>query len=342
MAQLASARGLGPRGRRFESFHPDHLILREMNNAEKSPRYVERIQRAGSKIGAGVLLAGLAIATWNIFDKSGDVQKAEPVTPIPGLADNTHRQLSWNMHNEAGDRWRQIKNLINTKDLDAVSLQEVNRDDFEKLTKKIPDHYMTYALADAKSSPTSGGYGNMIITKQKPKDIDSISLDGSKFWSGVGHTALGFAQDVAYADTGLDNAGKGFQADRSALALTVPVQHGSDQRDVRVITSHIAGDPQVHNDQLSKLLKFVDQQSSKASSTIFCGDLNDVPENIIPKFAEIGFITPETKGTWAGPSHKTIDYCAYKPGDTLGLGKVNVLPEKTDHYALSGIWTSRE
>ncbi len=28
VAQLASARGLGPRGRRFEPFHPDQIIIK--------------------------------------------------------------------------------------------------------------------------------------------------------------------------------------------------------------------------------------------------------------------------------------------------------------------------
>ncbi len=288
-----------------------------------------------------VLIGGLSIAAWQLFDKSGDVEKIEPIHPKQQEIDETHRQLSWNMHNEAAKRWRQINTLIQEKDLDVAVLQEVSRKDFKKLASRLPDFYVTYAMADAKSKPDEGGYGNLIISKQKPRDVKGLSLTGSKFLSGVVHTVTGLTQDAAYANTKLSQTGKGFQADRSALAMTLSVRRGEELEDVRVITSHIAGDERVHDEQFSDLLDFVRKETAPNRPTVFCGDLNSTPENVIPNFAELGFITPETGGTWTGPSNRTIDYCAYKPNEVFGLGKVAILPEKTDHYALLGTWTTR-
>ncbi len=311
----------------------------EFDNREEQP---ERRHGLRDKIAVGLLLGGIAIASWHIFDKSGDVEKISPIKPQITAVDDEYRQISWNMHNETSKRWRQINNLIDENNLDAVALQEVSSEDFKELASKLPDMYATFVMADAKSNATKGGYGNVILSKHKPEQIKSISLSGSKFIGGILHTATGFVEDVAFADTTLENTGKGFQADRSALAVTLPIAQGGKEQGIRVITSHIAGDERVHDEQLGKLIKFVDSQSSDGRPTVFCGDLNDIPENIIPEFAKIGFITSETKGTWTGPSNRTIDYCSYSPEDKLGLGRVSVLDAPhTDHYPLLASWEAR-
>lgn len=290
-----------------------------------------------------VALTGVALVSWQLFDKSGDIEKVIPTKPIPEEIDQHHNQLSWNMRLETSRKSRQIEKLIKAHQIDVAMLQEVKKEDLKSLSQQLPNMYITFVMADLKSNTKDGGFGNALITRQEPKDTKSKSFPGSGFLSGITLTSVAMAEGGASLDVdGMKEAKDVWQADRSAVATTISVRQNDKREDVRVITSHIAGNEKVHEKQLKGLLGFIETEVKQGRPTIFCGDLNDSPENIIPRFAEIGFITPTTGGTWAGPSHNTIDYCAYNSGTVLGLGTVAVLNEpKTDHYPLVGSWTSR-
>jgi endonuclease/exonuclease/phosphatase family metal-dependent hydrolase len=167
-------------------------------------------------------------------------------------------------------------------------------------------------------------------------------MDGPGFLSGIIYTIPGLRQDVAQAKTDFKNTKKPWKSDRSAIALTVGIGQGSGSSGIRIINSHIDGDPRVHNKQFSKLTSFIKNQSKEGRPTIFCGDLNSPPEIVIPAMAEIGFITPQTGSTQIPPKSNVLDYCSYTTSETLGLANVKVLDKPhTDHYPMLIEWQNR-
>ena len=294
--------------------------------------------------GAVVLAAVVGGGAWSYFDRSGEVEVTKPTKPIPENINPYHVQLSWNMFNQTDKRWKQVRSLIRKYQVDVAMLQEVSHADSQKIGERFPEMHKTFVMADKKSQPANGGYGNLLITSQKPRDIKSISLSGSSIIEGSTQTAAAGVKYAYYLGESDQSPDDEWQADRSAVAATISVRQGEELKDIRVITGHIAGNEKVHDKQLDSLLKFVKDETKEDRPTIFCGDLNDTPENVIPRFASIGFITPQTAGTWAGESHNTIDYCSYTTGGAvLGLGSVAVLnePYVTDHHSLVGAWTTR-
>lgn len=296
-------------------------------------------------IGKRAILALGAIGVASVFmlapslEESGSFSQTGPASPRAGEIDRKHVQLSWNMHNETKERSKQIKNLIEANDVDAALLQEVSKDDFEYLAKRMADYYSTFVMADNMSNPRDGGFGNVIITKQKPRDIKTTSMDGPGFLSGIIYTIPGLRQDVAQAKTNFENTKKPWKSDRSSVALTIDVGQGNKTTDLRIINSHIDGDQRVHAKQFSKLTAFIKNQSKKGRPTIFCGDLNSSPDAVIPAMTEIGLITPQTDPTQIPPESKVLDYCSYTTSNILGLAEVNVLRKPhTDHYPLISEW----
>ncbi len=311
--------------------------MNQIGNEQISSQEKKRKKPLKTMFAIGAIATAFALAPG--IDKSGNLEQASPISPANSAIDGKHIQLSWNMHNETKKRIPQIKKLMSKYQVDAALLQEVNRDDFRALAKKMPDHYMSYVMADAKSKPIEGGFGNLIISRQKPRDVRTISLDGTNILGGVIHAVSGFKQDIAQANTKLDTTRQAWLADRSAIAMTLAMQDGDGLKDVRVINSHIDGDERVHDRQFNNLLKFINRNKKDGRPAFFCGDLNTSPEEALPQLAEIGMISPQTVPTQAVEGGRVLDYCSYITENTVGLADVEVLPNpKTDHYPLIATW----
>lgn len=306
-----------------------------------SPERLKRELKVFTALGAVTIggFFGYRVLT----DNSGEYRIHEPTVPKEFAIDNQHVMLSWNMHSETPKHLQEIKGLINQNELDVITLQEVNARDVAYLNANIPDWYITHIVADDNAKLNVKGFGNAIMSRQEPKDIEVLTINGTTFDETISRTVKGAIEDFVQTETSLKNTKSGRQEKRAALALTVKVREGQSDnlQDVRIITSHIAGKLVVHQEQFEKLMQFIEENHQDSRPTIFCGDLNSIPKNVIPRFAELGFITPETDGTSVNGA--VIDYCSYDEERTLGLGRVAVLDDyKTDHHPLLARWVAEE
>lgn len=277
-------------------------------------------------------------------DDSGEVTTNYPSRSFPTFvqADGRFNILSWNMHNQTSKRRSQLKNLISRYSLDALNLQEVSATDKKKVVKSFPDWYVTYSVADKRTKAFSGGYGNVIMTRQKPRDIRSRSFKGTELANTLGRTMKGVATDTALATTGdadfSETRKRAYEENRSALSLTVSEKIGNSTQDIRLINTHLGVLSDINSLQFDSLLEFVADNDPKDIPAVICGDLNREPEDVVPSLAKEQFITPVTNNT-AENNTKTLDYCSYSTDGYLGMGEVWALGSpKTDHSPLIGSW----
>lgn len=305
-----------------------------------------RWPRIATFAAVGVLALGGVKEAWDrIVNTSGEYTLVSPRHTVPQFIDGRHVVGDWNMHDETAARTDQIRVLAERHELDVIALQEVSADDARALSDELPDWYVAFVMGDRKQRPLEGGYGDVLMSRQKPEDIATASINGTSMVDSAIRAANGLFDDIAEAATtgavDLRHTKDGMQEYRAAIAFTVKVRDGNGElKDVRMMTGHIAHNEVVHAKQLQELMEFIKDNVKHGRPTIFCGDLNALPEEVILKFAELGFIVPETRHT--SLSHKTIDYCAYDPEDVLGLGRVTVLKQpRTDHFQLIGEWNSQ-
>ncbi len=298
-------------------------------------------------IGSATLIGAIGIgkAAWEVKDQSGEHTVYPPKQLGQVAVNNRLGLLSWNMHNET--RWRigEIEEIATQQELDVIALQEVNAKDAKRLQISTEGWYVTYAMADAKTNFQSGGFGNVIMTRQRPKDIQTRPIDGTSYIQSVLGTVEGLFVDVANAETSLENAADGSQEDRVALAMTINSRDGDKDIETRFITAHIAsnrevgyiyGHQKIHKSQMSELKDFIKDNLRKGRPTFVCGDLNAPPEEVIPWFRSMDFTVVRTDPTFAG-GRQTLDYCAYNPGAegllTLENGRV-MKNHITDHHPM--------
>ncbi|MGI9027951.1 MAG: endonuclease/exonuclease/phosphatase family protein [Candidatus Saccharimonadales bacterium] len=274
------------------------------------------------------------------FDKSGIVTSSDPIDPQPADIDSIHAVGSWNMHNETAERLNEIKYFAASNQLDVVALQEVNAEDFDLLKTEFQDNwYLRYVLADTKQEVTSGGFGNVLMSRQQPKDVTTLSIEGDSFDDTLTTTVASASKDIVALDSSFKNSREAMVENRAAIAFTVQAYDGNQLRDIRVMTAHIAGKRAVHGAQLQKIVEFVKENTKEDRPTVVCGDLNGIKRTVIPAFAKIGFITPIT-GPTAVRQHKTLDYCSYSEAGVIGLPEVTISQKyTTDHHAIVARWT---
>lgn len=284
-------------------------------------------------------LASLGVA-WKYMNQPENAEHFLPTVHRVATVDNIQKFGSWNMHGEAAERTQQIRQLARSQDLDALALQEVSQSDVAPIEQAMPEWHIVYKLADKKQHILEGGYGNMILTRQPPRDIQSRTFKGTSLGTTATRTVAGAGEDLIDGNANLANTRNGLQENRAAVAETIRLYSSGKLIDVRLATAHLAGhlDPHLHQRQLSGLLAFLKENTKPDRPTIFMGDLNAGSTEVIPAFASIGFVSPDTGGT-SVTSGRTIDHVAYYVSDGLGLAKVSVLKNpKTDHYPLVAEW----
>jgi exonuclease III len=283
---------------------------------------------------------------YNRIEEAGSgkvIHAAEPVTVHP---DQDLQMCSLNMHDETANKLGMLTKMISKEDCDPIALQEVNKDDMDLLGSFFPEFNIVTVVADAiKQQPKNGGYGNVLMTRQQPRDIKRLSIKGTPLDKGLLAAAGKILPNITVAEAWA-SASTALQEDRGAVAMTIKVDDVGKDKDLRVITSHIAGlningQPDFnlwkqHNEQFAKLLGFIKDNTEKGRPTVFCGDLNASKEEVVPAFANLGYVVP-TDGVEETlvDTGEVIDHCAVYEAGILGLGQVEVLKKyKTDHYAL--------
>lgn len=292
---------------------------------------------------AAIAVAAVGMKAVNFLEKSGEYQTYPPVEEKVILPDNRYNVISWNMHNETAKRIAELKKIAEKKDIDAFVLQEVNTRDSKILKQNFPEWQTTYFLADTRQEILSRGFGNVIMTKHKQKDIDPIAIEGNSAGESGVKMALGAVIDFWNEDREMTESRKALLENRviGAVTVEVPTYWRQEPQDIRLITAHIAGG-EANDSQMGKVLEYVNSNAKEDRPTIFLGDLNRDPEDVIPEFANIKFIVPVTEST-SVTSGRTIDYGAYQMSRVLGVGEAEVLySHKTDHYAYFGSWAIRQ
>lgn len=146
---------------------------------------------------AAVVMAGFA---WQSNERSGYVEQSGPVVEQPRQQHNGFRMATWNMHNEAEYRYAQLERLARHFKLDAIALQEVTHDDAETLRWRLSDWHQTYVYGDGNQRVLEGGFGNLLLTRAKPRDIKTRSFPGTSTLDTISRTVTGAADDVVEAD----------------------------------------------------------------------------------------------------------------------------------------------
>ncbi len=306
---------------------------KEAKEQEPKTGFFRRYRRA--MIAAG--LAGLAVGGfvgYKHFERTGEVKSYQAKTPQPANIDNQVAIGSWNMHNEAAARVKQIRLLANKHRLDVMMMQEVNTEDVQMLRARFKTWNVAFVLADARQEFDSGGYGNVIMSRQKLESVSGLGINGDSVMDYATKTLAEGTIDMVNLDTSFPRSKEAPRENRAGLAATVRAYDGNQLRKIRAVTFHIGGQKDVNAPQLKTVFNWSKENTAKDQTTVACGDLNAGPDRVLVPFAGYGFYTPQT-----GPTTKNngapIDYCAVNNGEVLGTPKVEVDRDfYTDHYAI--------
>ncbi len=303
--------------------------------AERSRR--QTIKRAVTAAG---LVAVAAYGVWQEMSQSGEYEYLPAAKQTHNQSQDHFRMASWNMHGQAASRSSQIAKLIKNHHLDALALQEVTGNDVKKLHDRLPNLNETFVLADLKQHPLDNGYGNAILSVEKPYDIKTRPLGGYGFFESaigaVGGFADGLLSSDANASTVMSSTSNGVQETRAAIAETIKISYDHKTIPVELVTTHISGhiDRALHKRQFSQFIDFTKKNTEDDRPTVAIGDLNAEKQEVVPAFANIGFITPLT-GITTVDNVKDIDHVAYTVGSDFDLCSAYVLKSpKTDHYPI--------
>ncbi len=308
-------------------------------NKELLPAQESRWNRSAvaKRIGALAVTASVITgAAWQYKQiHSGEKVVIEPNKQHHITIDQNIDVITWNMHNETASRTEDLKEMIDQNQPDAIALQEVAADDVDDIHAALPNWYISYVNSDIKDGLLVGGLGNAILTQQKPRSVTSTRIDGTSLVESAYGFVTGLAGDIAHADTDFDRAKRGIQANRSTVALTIKYYDGTEDKDLRIITSHPSGNSSVKRAQFDELVEFIGDDTEEGRPTIVCLDANASPEEIAPALNRIGYITGyNTKPTSTGKDFP-IDHCGYTEKEKLGADKTQVLSRfVTDHSAL--------
>lgn len=231
------------------------------------------------KIMAGIALAAttLTLAAWARFDHSGDYEYYPPTKSTPLVIDNELMVGVWNMHNEAAERAGEIGEVFKKYKLDAMLLQEVSHDDLLRLRISLSEYHLEWVLADAKQEPSQNGYGDVIISSQKAENVMTRTIEGKGLVDTVKDSVVGITKDAFKSYVSLENTRKAMQEHRAAIAGTIKVLHNNQLQDVRLATTHISAQREMHKQQLDAVETFLRDNTSDKLPTLVCGDLNNSP-----------------------------------------------------------------
>jgi endonuclease/exonuclease/phosphatase family metal-dependent hydrolase len=284
-----------------------------MNSHEQEPAKRNISLKTKLAIGVTCLTAALGSYWHFLGQETGRIDSYEPSSPVSTHMDNRLIMGSWNMHDEALSRASDIEAAIEKHKLDVLALQEVSYEDYKGIQSYggLTNMYMTYVTADARVRPLEGGYGNVLITAQKPENVESDAVGGTSLLAGAVGMVAGLGVDVAQADTSLNDTKEASQENRAILSADVQTLDNQDRiQDTRTVTTHIAGDHFIHYRQFGKVRDSLVKNSASDIPLVFCGDLNEQAYSKVTEyFKPLSLKVPRTGHT--STSNQTIDYCAY-------------------------------
>lgn len=277
-------------------------------------------------------------------DDSGRVTSYAPKQHKTPVIDGDFRAFMWNVHGEMRKKGNDIHEADKTLDADVMFFTEASHGDAKWLREEFPDKYVYFVKSTNDHKSNEGGFGNVLMTSQEPKDIDSLSMPGNSAESKAISTLWGFGNDVVRRDTSFRRAADGTQESRSAISAILEVRDKQgDLRDVRFIGTHINGDPiigpKTHDSQFNRLKDWTIDGEEDEQATVLCMDSNQSLERTTFEFAEEGYITPPIEKTTVPKNKsdkgKALDQCVYKPQDILRLSRMQVLKQfASDHFGV--------
>lgn len=275
-------------------------------------------------------------AAWQYKEvHSGERTSINPAHQTLDVTDQNIRVISWNVHDKASELSTEIADIVKEKAPDALLLQEVGADDLDDLHRALPSQYINYVNADVKDNLLSGGLGNAIITGQKLKSVRTTKIEGTSFVESLGGSILGLAGDVANADTTLDRAKDGTQANRAIIAGNIEYFDGRKNQTLRVVTGHLSGDKTVKDRQFDDFLDFLKEDTKKGRPTIACLDANRTSSQLIIQANDIGYLTGLVDGPTSEGKRSAIDHCVYSGVEKIGLDETSILHMRgSDHDAV--------
>ena len=281
-------------------------------------------------LGIGALAVTLAVAR---FDVSGETNVVRAAHQQQVQVENTSI-VSANAHDELPENMQGLKDEIVTESPSIVMMQEVSHDSLDSLQLAFPEWSMAFVYGDARQKVLRGGLGNLIMTRGKMESIKSLRIEKTTQLVANLKVVEGVAKDLLSLDVSLPRAKKASVEERAVLALTTEVTVDGKPEEIQIVTSHIARQDGVRQEQLQAVTHYLEDISHDADSTIFCGDLNTNPMGAITAFAKIGFVViPASHKTYIGSKKGSIvDHCAFYAKGRLGYEKTLIAKKfRTDH-----------
>lgn len=295
-------------------------------------------------------MAGLAIAAYSgyqaadeHFSRSGEGTLIPAIKPSFGSIDNQFNIGSWNAQGKIRFRIKQLQEFNEDDNLDALALQEVTVEDAQLIRKQFKNWNVYSMLADTKQEALSGGYGNILMTRQKPTNAETESLKGESFKVTVAKTTAAGVIDLSHLDTRFSRSRQSMRENRAIGGFTIQAFNGVKPVDIRVITTHLSNHKDTNPQHAEQAFKFIDKNTSDDYATIVCGDFNMVPKAAVKLFTDhqyrVDYTAATTYDKTGRSPGKTIDYCAYHGIDMIGLSDTQRrLQYRTDHYAIVSKW----
>ncbi len=313
---------------------------------------IEQGIRKTSAVGSIALAAcTLAYGANKIFfSQSGDHMQYGTCGDDERVFDNKVGAVNWNMQDEITSHKKDIKLLIKKTAADVAMFQEVSGNDARKLSKMFPGWCINFVVAERiVQEGFDGGNGDVIMSKYPVEDVKTKAIKADPWHVKAAHAAWGLIEDNAEAfqdtlDKGrpvlpdMSEATEGLQESRAIIALTIPIKSNGKETELRVITTHIAGVPRMHQMQYDKVVDFVRREIKPGRPILFCADLNRPQRSFNQTFRNLGFKAVQKAGRTSVNNNVAIDNCVYRPENSLDVAEI--LPEygvQTDHYPVTSV-----
>jgi exonuclease III len=314
------------------------------DRAAKKNESKKRSRRLATYASIGLaMLSGFGFAVKNEF-KGSDTKNLIPpdVIAYPDDLINPETHIvSWNVQGKAAKLSRRIERIAINRGADAVFLQEVKRRDVQKLHENMPGWFVKFGLAERIQH---GGYGNVIMTRQKPEDIQTATFNGTSAPKAIFGTTLGVIKDVARdpVNPSFNETKDAWQETRGAIALTIKVRVADKLVNERLVTSHIAPPgrrdehgqkEEIHIAQREELENFIGDNKKKGRPLIVFGDFNAHAEEITTRFRPLELSALVPSESTMVRRQDINDFGVADDEGVLGSGETTVLKTKgSDHW----------
>lgn len=334
--------------------------LEALNRVAAQPDQSQRLPEKGSRswkrraAGLGAIaLASLSfsagIAYESASERTGASGVSEPLSGPTQTEDNIDTStvvISFNTYKKINGLPEEIQAMDDKYNPDAVLLQEVRYSDLWRL-QAMSGWYTTHVVAEGIKH---GGLANVILTKQEPQNVKTVSFAGRSLRRAVMGAVTG---SVTPTPRSFDNA---WQENRGMVSLEIMAldwneEEGKyDTKPVRIFTTHIAGagkdDPNQEAIHLSQSLGFGDalaEQAGEDMSVIVGGDFNMSFEAMLDRVGAVigGQVYRPGRTTMVGKTDEVNDWFVARGAGVLGAGRAEVIKKPlsserhlSDHYAI--------